>query len=91
MEQNSIGWNNFMKGRISLEWGEAHQVHCSEKQKVAQTEHKKLEAKQNTGELFQIRLTLKKSKMFETLWESRNQDCHENTTGQNNKSLQENK
>ena len=88
-EQNQIGWNNFMKGRISHKWGEAQQVHCSEKQKVAQMEQEKLEAKQNTGELFQIRLTLKTFKMFETLWESRNQDHHENTTGQNSKSLRE--
>ena len=30
-EQNKIGWNNFMKGRTSREWGEVQQAHCSEK------------------------------------------------------------
>ena len=51
-DQNKIGWNNFMKGRMSQKWGEAQQVHCLEKQKTMQTEKGKWEAKHNTGELF---------------------------------------
>ena len=38
----------------------------------------------NTGELFQVQF-----RMFETLWEARNKDFHKNTSGQNNKSLKE--
>jgi len=88
-EQNVIGWNNFMKGRISYKWGEAQQVHYSEKQKTANTDQEKQEAKHHTGELLQMRLTIETFKMFETLWESRNLDYHENTDRQNDKSLRE--
>ena len=64
-EQNKIGWNNFMKGRTSWKWGEAQQAHCSEKQKATQTEEG-----HNTGELFQMRLTMETFRMFKTLWEA---------------------
>ena len=64
-EQNKIGWNNFMKGRISKKWGKAQQVHCSAKQKDMQTDES-----HNTGELFQMRLTMESLRMFETLWEA---------------------
>ena len=83
-EQNKIGWNNFMKGRISKKWGAAQQVHCSEKQKHMQTDKN-----HNTGKLFQMRLMMELFRMFETLWEARNKDFHENTLGQNDKSLKE--
>ena len=83
-EQNKIGWNNFMKGRISKKWGATQQVHHSEKQKHMQTNEN-----HNTSELFQMRLTMELFRMFETLWEARNKDFHENTLGQNDKSLKE--
>ena len=69
-DQNKIGWNNFMKGRTSPKWGEAQQVHHSEKQKALKTEKEKQEAKHNTGELFQTRLIVETFGMFETLWEA---------------------
>ena len=69
---------------MSRQWGAAQQIHCLEKQKTAQPE-----MAHNTGDLFQIRLMMEMFRMFETLWEARNQDCHKNTAGQNNKSLRE--
>ena len=66
-----------MKGRMSRKWGEAQQAHHLEKQKATQTNKA-----HNTGELFQMRLIAEMFRMFETLWEARNQDFHKNTAGQ---------
>ena len=73
-----------MKGRTSRKWGDAQQAHCSEKQKATQTNEA-----HNTGELFQMQLIVETFKLFETLWDARNQDCHKNTAGQKDKSLRE--
>ena len=74
LEQNEIGWNNLLKGRISKYWGLAQQVHYSERARQCTTKKEKEKAKKYTPDFFQMVLIFEIFKMFETLWTTRNDD-----------------
>ena len=86
-EQNRIGWGNFLKGRISRLWGRAQQVHYSTRYEKASTETETQEAEKHTGEHFQLCVIREIWKFFETLWDKRNDDCHEVDTNTESPSL----
>ena len=75
-EQNKIGWGNFLKGRISSKWGDAQQVHYSRKFRSDGATTEKQQAKKYNSGFFQMMVIKEIWRMFECLWEDRNEDCH---------------
>ena len=74
LDQASIGWINFIKGRISQHWGKAQGIYYSE----AFPESKTL-----TAQTFQLALISGAWAFFHGIWEHRNNTLHDNITNVN--------
>lgn len=78
LEQNDIGWNNFMKGGISKCWGQAQQIHCTKKAKQCATKKEKESEKKHNSEFF-----ARNVQCVWEMWKARNDDHHNMATANN--------